>query len=95
MDAYIHSGKDFRKVRGMGMKRAIKFKLKNGKVVTIRPLRADDYDAFAKFNKDFANQLEKNPPVTRDMIRAMFMQMGRKPSEADINRVMATMQPKK
>ena len=30
----------------------IKFKLKNGKVVTIRPLRADDYDAFAKFNKD-------------------------------------------
>ncbi len=37
------------------MKRAIKFKLKNGKVVTIRPLRADDYDAFVKFNKEFAN----------------------------------------
>ena len=45
--------------------------------------------------KVFANQLEKNPPITRDMIRAMFMQMGRKPSEADINRVMATMQPGK
>ena len=37
------------------MNRSIKFKLKNGKEVTIRPLRADDYDAFAKFNKDFAN----------------------------------------
>ena len=29
--------------------------------------------------------------IFRDMIRAMFMQMGRKPSEADINRVMASM----
>ncbi|MFQ6695742.1 MAG: hypothetical protein ACLRFF_01325 [Alphaproteobacteria bacterium] len=37
------------------MKRAIKFKLKNGRVVTIRLLRADDYDAFVKFNKEFAN----------------------------------------
>ena len=42
----------------------------------------------------FQKQLEKNPPVTRDMIRAMYMQMGRKPSESDINRVMATMQIK-
>lgn len=42
----------------------------------------------------FTKQMEKNPPVTRDMIRAMFMQMGRKPSESDINRVMATMNVK-
>ena len=42
----------------------------------------------------FQRQLEKNPPVTRDMIRAMYMQMGRKPSESDINRVMATMNVK-
>ena len=42
----------------------------------------------------FQKQLEKNPPVTRDMVRAMYMQMGRKPSESDINRVMATMQIK-
>ena len=39
----------------------------------------------------FQKQLEKNPPVTREMVRAMYMQMGRKPSESDINRVMATM----
>lgn len=47
--------------------------------------------------KIFQTQMEKNPPVTREMIRAMFMQMGRKPSESDINRVMSTMNvtPKK
>lgn len=42
----------------------------------------------------FQRQLEKNPPVNRNMIRAMFMQMGRKPSEADINKIMATMNVK-
>ena len=47
--------------------------------------------------KIFQTQMEKNPPVTREMIRAMFMQMGRKPSESDSNRVMSTMNvtPKK
>ena len=39
----------------------------------------------------FTKQLEKNPPINRDMIRAMFMQMGRKPSENDITRVMNSM----
>ena len=39
----------------------------------------------------FNKQLEKNPPINRDMIRAMFMQMGRKPSEKDITRVMNSM----
>lgn len=39
----------------------------------------------------FTKQLEKNPPINRDMIRAMFMQMGRKPSEKDITRVLNSM----
>ena len=39
----------------------------------------------------FTKQLKKNPPINRDMIRAMFMQMGRKPSEKDITRVMNSM----
>lgn len=39
----------------------------------------------------FTKQLEKNPPINRDMIRAMFMQMGRKPSEKDITREMNSM----
>jgi uncharacterized protein YneF (UPF0154 family) len=36
-------------------------------------------------------QIEKNPPVNEQMIRAMFMQMGRKPSEAQIRAVMNAM----
>ena len=41
--------------------------------------------------KLFEKQLKENPPINRDMIRAMFMQMGRKPSEKDITRVMNSM----
>ena len=33
-------------------------------------------------------QIQKNPPINEKMIRAMFMQMGRKPSEAQIRAVM-------
>jgi uncharacterized protein YneF (UPF0154 family) len=36
-------------------------------------------------------EMEKNPPVNEQMIRAMFMQMGRKPSEAQIRAVMNSM----
>lgn len=39
----------------------------------------------------FEKQLKENPPVTEKMIRAMYMQMGRKPSEAQIKAVMKTM----
>lgn len=39
----------------------------------------------------FNKQLEKNPPINREMIRAMFMEMGRKPSEKDISRVINRM----
>lgn len=39
----------------------------------------------------FKRQLEKNPPINEKMIRAMFMQMGRKPSEAQIRAVMNSM----
>ena len=37
-------------------------------------------------------ELEKNPPINEKMIRAMFMSMGRKPSEAQIRAVMKNMQ---
>lgn len=39
----------------------------------------------------FKKQLEKNPPINEKMIRAMFMSMGRKPSEAQIKAVMKNM----
>jgi len=41
--------------------------------------------------KIFTTQLKKNPPINEKMIRAMFMQMGRKPSEAQIKAVMNSM----
>ena len=41
--------------------------------------------------KIFQKQLEKNPPINEKMIRAMFLQMGRKPSEAQIKQVMKSM----
>ena len=43
----------------------------------------------------FKKQLEKNPPINENMIRAMFMQMGRKPSEAQIKAVMNSMKKSK
>ncbi|MDR3214825.1 MAG: YneF family protein [Bacilli bacterium] len=36
-------------------------------------------------------QLAKNPPVNEKMIRAMYMSMGRKPSEAQIKSTMREM----
>ena len=39
----------------------------------------------------FKKELQKNPPINENMIRAMFMQMGRKPSEAQIRSVMNSM----
>ncbi len=41
--------------------------------------------------KAIQKQLKDNPPVNEKMIRAMFMQMGRKPSEAQIKQVMKSM----
>lgn len=36
-------------------------------------------------------KLKENPPINEKMIRAMFMQMGRKPSEAQIRQIMKSM----
>lgn len=41
--------------------------------------------------KLFTSQLKKNPPINEKMIRAMFLQMGRKPSETQIRQVMNQM----
>ncbi len=45
--------------------------------------------------KMFEKQLKENPPINEKMIRAMFLQMGRKPSEAQIKSVMRSMQSAK
>ena len=36
----------------------------------------------------FKKQLEKNPPINEKMIRVMFAQMGRTPSEKQIREIM-------
>ena len=38
--------------------------------------------------KKFQKELRDNPPINEKMIRAMFLQMGRKPSEAQIKQIM-------
>ncbi len=46
---------------------------------------------FASFyftKKKFEKELRENPPINEKMIRAMFLQMGRKPSEAQIKQIM-------
>jgi uncharacterized protein len=45
--------------------------------------------------KIFMKQLKDNPPINEKMIRAMFMQMGRKPSEAQIRQIMKSMDQNK
>lgn len=41
--------------------------------------------------KMLMKQLKENPPINEKMIRAMFLQMGRKPSEAQIKQIMKSM----
>ena len=41
--------------------------------------------------KIFSDQLKKNPPINEKMIRAMFISMGRTPSEKQVRQVLASM----
>ncbi len=45
--------------------------------------------------KLFQKQLEKNPPINEQMIRTMFAQMGRTPSEKQVRAVMNSMKQNK
>lgn len=45
--------------------------------------------------KIFKDQLEKNPPINENMIRAMMSQMGRTPSEKQVRQVMQSMKQAK
>ena len=50
---------------------------------------------FIVVRKLFAKQLKKNPPINENMIRAMFAQMGRTPSEKQVRAVMKSMEDAK
>jgi len=41
--------------------------------------------------KYFKKQLDENPPIAREQIKDMYRQMGRTPSESQINDMMAKM----
>ena len=41
--------------------------------------------------RSYEKQLKENPPITEKQIRAMYAQMGRKPSEAQIRAIMNSM----
>lgn len=45
--------------------------------------------------KKFEKELKENPPINEKMIRAMFLQMGRKPSEAQIKQIMKSVNANK
>ena len=47
--------------------------------------------AFFVTKKKFEKQLKENPPINEKMIRAMYSQMGRKPSESQIRQIMKSM----
>ena len=47
--------------------------------------------AFFVTKKLFEKQIKDNPPITENMIRTMYSQMGRKPSEAQIRQIMRSM----
>lgn len=46
---------------------------------------------FIATKKMFEKQVRENPPINEKMIRAMYMQMGRKPSEKQIREIMRSM----
>ena len=41
--------------------------------------------------RSYEKQLKENPPITEKQIRAMYAQMGRKPSEAQIRAIIKSM----
>lgn len=45
--------------------------------------------------KNFEKQIKENPPINEKMIRAMFLQMGRKPSEAQIRQILKSVNANK
>lgn len=42
--------------------------------------------------KVMTNYLKKNPPINEEMIKALMTQMGRKPSQKQINQMMKSME---
>ena len=59
--------------------------------ITIAALIIGLIVGFVGARKLIKRELQKNPPINEKMIRAMFMQMDRKPTEAQIRATMKAM----
>lgn len=57
-------------------------------ILTLVGLIVGGFLGFYFTRKKFEKELKENPPINEKMIRAMFLQMGRKPSEAQIKQIM-------
>lgn len=57
-------------------------------ILTLVGLVVGGFLGFYFTRKKFEKELKENPPINEKMIRAMFLQMGRKPSEAQIKQIM-------
>jgi uncharacterized protein YneF (UPF0154 family) len=60
-------------------------------LIVVFVLLATAIATFFLVRKLFEKELKKNPPVSEAMIRAMFQQMGRTPSEKQVRAVMESM----
>ncbi|AXK51184.1 YneF family protein [Spiroplasma alleghenense] len=57
-------------------------------ILIIVALVVGGFSGFLITKKIVKKQLKENPPINEAQIRAMYMSMGRKPSESDIKRTM-------
>ena len=64
-------------------------------LILLRTLIVGLVVGFFVSRKVFQNYLEKNPPINEKMIRVMFQQMGRTPSEKQVRQIMQSMQQAK
>jgi len=62
-----------------------------GIVLIIVALLAGLVGGFFFARKQFEKQMRENPPINEDMIRMMMSQMGRTPSQKQVNQVMKQM----
>lgn len=49
---------------------------------------------FVLAKRMFEKQVKKNPPINSSMIRSLYTQMGRKPKEADVQRILQSVNKK-
>ena len=73
-----------------------RIKLDKEKNIETPPDVLINYEKYSKkidsiYNSKFEKEIKENPPINEKMIRALYQQMGRKPSEAQVRAAMKAM----